>query len=236
MARQLEKVFICGVYGDPAAGRFTKRIYQWFRQVNPNITLGMNTNGGLRSPAWWADLARIMTCPRDYVVFSLDGLEDTNHLYRINVDWHRIMQNVQAFIKTGGNAHWDMLVYAHNEHQVDSCQRLARHMGFKWFRAKVSKRELPTGLQWPMTWQRPRPKFGTIDCHALRENSIYIDALGRQHVCCWLGIDRLNSPVTLADVQSTWRTQNCNPVCADTCAAGHKGSMFSQQWQIDCEL
>jgi MoaA/NifB/PqqE/SkfB family radical SAM enzyme len=50
---QLDKMFMCGVYGDPAASNQALAIYDWFRHINPNITLGMNTNGSLRSPHWW---------------------------------------------------------------------------------------------------------------------------------------------------------------------------------------
>ena len=138
--KRLDKMFMCGNYGDPAAGQHTFDIYRQFRCLNSTITLGMNTNAGLQNADWWQALAQILSQPRDYVVFSIDGLEDTNHVYRVNVQWHRVMENVRSFIKAGGSAHRDMLVYAHNQHQVDACQRLARDMGFKWFRTKVSIR------------------------------------------------------------------------------------------------
>jgi MoaA/NifB/PqqE/SkfB family radical SAM enzyme len=47
--KQLDKMFMCGNYGDPAAGKHTLDIYQTFRKINPNIVLGMNTNGGLQN-------------------------------------------------------------------------------------------------------------------------------------------------------------------------------------------
>ena len=106
--QQLEKMFMCGNYGDPAAGKYTLDIYKQFRDINPTITLGMNTNGGLRSKQWWAELANILNQPYDYVVFSIDGLHDTNHLYRINVNWDVMIENITAFIENGGSAHWDI--------------------------------------------------------------------------------------------------------------------------------
>jgi MoaA/NifB/PqqE/SkfB family radical SAM enzyme len=48
--KQLDKMFMCGNHGDPAAGKETLEVYTWFRQINPKITLGMNTNGGLNTP------------------------------------------------------------------------------------------------------------------------------------------------------------------------------------------
>ena len=149
----LDKMFMCGNYGDPAAAQHALEIYRWFRSINPSIVLGMNSNGGLRDTEWWKQLAEIMTGPRDYVVFSIDGLEDTNHRYRVRVDWSRVMANVQAFISAGGSAHWDMLVYRHNQHQVDQAQQLATRLGFRWFRAKHSKRPLTAGLEHPVDFQ-----------------------------------------------------------------------------------
>ena len=84
---QLHKMFMCGNYGDPAAGKYTLNIYREFRKLNPKIVLGMNTNGALRNTLWWEELSRTFNRPEDYVVFSIDGLEDTNHVYRKNVDW-----------------------------------------------------------------------------------------------------------------------------------------------------
>ena len=67
--QNLDKMFMCGNYGDPAAGRHTQEIYQYFRSVNPGITLGMNTNGALQNRSWWYDLGRLFNQCRDYVVF-----------------------------------------------------------------------------------------------------------------------------------------------------------------------
>lgn len=173
---QLDKMFMCGNYGDPAANRQSTDIFSYFRKVNNNIVLGMNTNGGLQSTDWWIELANILNQSHDYVVFSIDGLEDTNHIYRRNVNWNRVIKNAEAFIRAGGSAHWDMLVYAHNEHQVDDCEQLAREMGFTWFRAKVSKRQSTVNwLSQPKNWSRPIDVDGPVDC--FRNNEI-----GRAHV------------------------------------------------------
>ena len=74
---KLYKMFMCGNYGDPAAGKYTLDIYRWFRELNPNITLGMNTNGALQTTFYWHELGRLFNQLNDYVVFSIDGLEDT---------------------------------------------------------------------------------------------------------------------------------------------------------------
>lgn len=233
----LDKMFMCGNYGDPAAGYYTMDIYRYFRQVNPDIVLGMNTNGAIQSTFFWHALGQLFNQPEDYVVFSIDGLEDTNQVYRKNVQWQRLMSNAEAFIAAGGSAHWDMLVYRHNQHQVEACERLARDMGFKWFRAKVSRRGFTDRLEFPMGWKEPQIKKGAIRCHAQQEKSMYIDAQGRVSACCWLGSTQTDFVRDdLKTVKLTWRTDNPHTVCLQTCASDKEKTSFSGQWQREVQL
>lgn len=228
----LDKMFMCGNYGDPAAGHNTLAIYEYFRKLNPSIVLGMNSNGGIGTTFWWHSLGKIFNQPQDYVVFSIDGLEDTNGDYRVNVNWNKVMANAEAYIAAGGSAHWDMLVYRHNEHQVDACEQLARDMGFKWFRAKVSKRPLVNKLQYPVAWDLPMQKSaGKIDCHALNEQSIYIDAQGRVSPCCWLGSRQRDFVTDFEAVQSSWNSLQPNIVCVDACGTTDVQTNFKSQWR-----
>ena len=234
--KYMEKMFMCGDYGDPAAGQHTIEIYRWFRSINPNIVLGMNTNGALQNTAWWQELASIMNQPQDYVVFSIDGLSDTNHIYRVNCNWTKLMDNAAAFIDAGGPAHWDMLVYRHNQHQVDSAEQLARNMRFKWFRAKVSKRPYVNQLEFPIGWQRSNLNAGSIHCQALEEASIYIDAQGRISPCCWLGNRQSNFVTDFEQIKSSWATNTPDPVCKKNCSSVSNKTNFISQWQKEVQL
>jgi hypothetical protein len=228
--KQLDKMFMCGNYGDPAAGKHTLDIFQEFRRINPDVVLGMNTNGGLQTTFWWYDLAKIMNQSQDYVVFSIDGLESTNATYRRNVVWNKVMSNARSFIEAGGSAHWDMLVYQHNQHEVDACEQLAHTLGFKWFRAKVSKRGFTESLQFPSGWQPIETQATNISCYALQEQSVYIDAQGRIGPCCWLGA-RQKDFVTDVDNIPTQ-----DPVCLSVCGQTAMGTAFNQQWQREIAL
>jgi sulfatase maturation enzyme AslB (radical SAM superfamily) len=52
----------------------------------------------------------------------------------VNVNFNKVIQNAQAFINSGGNAHWEMLVFEHNQHQEQKCRDLAVSMGFAEFK------------------------------------------------------------------------------------------------------
>lgn len=237
--KQLDKMFMCGNYGDPAAGKHTINIYEYFRKINPTITLGMNTNGGINNTGWWQRLAKILNKSTDYVVFSIDGLEDTNHIYRQNVLWNKVMDNAQAYIQAGGSAHWDMLVFEHNKHQVDECQQLAKDIGFRYFRAKVSRRhnEFPISfLQHPQGWEQPNVEVKKIQCLALKERSLYMNAKGTVYPCCWLGTPTGADISQFADIQKNW-TVNPNPVCQTTCGTNSSAkNSFTNQWQREIKL
>ena len=137
--QQLKHMYMCGNYGDPIVAQDTLEIFRHFRSVNSDILLSMNTNGSARNIEWWAELAKVIG-DKGYVIFSIDGLEDTNHLYRKNSSWQRIIDNANAFISAGGRAHWEFIVFAHNEHQVDEARNLADVMGFEKFQVKKSAR------------------------------------------------------------------------------------------------
>jgi MoaA/NifB/PqqE/SkfB family radical SAM enzyme len=132
-------MYMCGNYGDPIAARDTLEVFDYFRQHNSKMSLNMYTNGSAKKPDWWKNLAKVLG-KNSYVVFSIDGLEDTNHLYRQNTVWSKIMENAQAFIDAGGNARWDYIVFAHNEHQVEQAEELSKKMGFEKFQYKKSAR------------------------------------------------------------------------------------------------
>ena len=237
--RGLDKMFMCGNYGDPASGRHTLEIYRYFRSINPDIVLGMNTNGGLRSAEWWQELSGILNQPKDYVVFSIDGLADTNHIYRVNVNWNKVLENAQAFIRAGGSAHWDMLVFDHNQHQVDTAEYLAKEIGFTWFRAKISKRHSTTPISFlhpPAGWKDPVVASGTIECYALKESSVYISARGKIYPCCWLGNSEQFTLENFDSVQSSWNSNDPNQVCKSTCGKNNIGTSFSNQWQREVEF
>jgi sulfatase maturation enzyme AslB (radical SAM superfamily) len=234
--KNLDKVFMCGIYGDPAAGKYTLDLYRYFRKINPTIVLGMHSNGALQNTLWWHELGRIMNQSQDYVVFSIDGNEDTNHIYRVNVNWTKLKNNIEAFVSAGGQAHWDMLVYQHNEHQGDLCEQMARDMGFTWFRAKVSKRPCTGSLQYPVNWAVPNIVSTQINCHALQERSMYIDAQCRISPCCWLGNTQTNFITDFDLLQREWSGPSPNVTCVKTCGTINQRSNFSDQWQREVEL
>jgi len=137
--KQLKRLYMCGNYGDPISATDTLEIFEYIRSHNAKMQLSFHTNASAKTPEWWSKLPAAMG-KSHYVVFSVDGLEDTNHLYRQGTVWKNIMRNAEAFIAAGGRARWDYIVFGHNEHQVELARALAESMGFEKFNVKKSNR------------------------------------------------------------------------------------------------
>jgi len=188
---QLEKVFFCGAVGDPCADKTLLEKIQWLKQQQKDIVVGINTNGSIRNPTWWTQCGELLNGVFDYVVFSIDGLEDTNHIYRVGVQYKKIMENAQAYIATGASAHWDMLVFDHNKHQINTCKQLANSMGFSWFRSKETDRWDQFDLGQIKPVNNPKKidyhSIDSIQCERNIEQSTYIDHRGQEFPCCHIG-------------------------------------------------
>ena len=136
---QLDTMYMCGNLGDPIIAKDTLEVFDYFRQNNSTMWLSMNTNAGAKNVEWWKKLAKTIG-KKGAVIFSVDGLSDTNHLYRQNVVWNNVERNMRAFIEAGGRARWDFLIFEHNQHQVEEAQDLANKWGCEKFVAKKTGR------------------------------------------------------------------------------------------------
>lgn len=129
LCQRLRQIFFCGSYGDPIMHPDFLDILRDFRRKSPTLWLYIHTNGGAHNIDYWADIAKIMN-GYGQIDFGIDGLDDTLHLYRKNVKYSKVIDNATAFIKAGGRAQWNFIVFRHNEHQVAQVQKLGQELGF----------------------------------------------------------------------------------------------------------
>lgn len=134
--QNLSNVILEGDKGDPMMHPQIEDLIDAFCRCpsQPNVVL--TTNGSIRPPSWWAKLAQKCYSNLE-VVFSIDGLHDTNHLYRVGLDYDRILNNANSFIANGGRAIWKMLAFKHNHHQLAAAEQLSKTMGFAGFYSRA---------------------------------------------------------------------------------------------------
>ncbi len=205
--KQLNSLFMCGNLGDPIIAQDCLEIFQYLRETNPAIRLSMHTNGSARNVQWWQALAKVNV----KVTFGIDGsLQITHSAYRIGTDLDKILENARAFITAGGEARWDMLVFGHNEHQVEKCRQLSEELGFVEFRTKHTSRFsedsftvlddsgkpthvlLPTETSKAMiakVKQAQEDYLPTISCKAQQSQTLYVSGNGNVSPCCWLDLE-----------------------------------------------
>jgi MoaA/NifB/PqqE/SkfB family radical SAM enzyme len=208
--KQLEGVYFCGNFGDPIVNNHLLAMCEYVTDSNPNIVLRIHTNGGARTTLWWEELVTVL--PKNHVViFGIDGLEDTHHLYRVGTTYENVTRNAKAFIDAGGTAEWVFIKFRHNEHQVDEARQRAKDLGFARFTVKNSTRfmepkfavlddrgnteyylEPPSDNQVTLIDATMIGKFRSwmdtakIDCYVKGTKEVYIDAHKNLFPCCFL--------------------------------------------------
>jgi MoaA/NifB/PqqE/SkfB family radical SAM enzyme len=208
---KLNEIFINGNFGDMVMNHDTVDIIKYFRSHNNDCPIVINTNGGARNNHFWKSLAKL-NCR---VVFGIDGLDDTNHLYRQNVSYAQVIKNARAFIDAGGTAIWAMINFEHNKHQQAEAKLRADTLGFKQFNiidhgrtvgpVFDHKKNLTHTLGNPDETNFVKlydmrhsqdvlfedvvgdriPK--TISCSVQKNKSVYVSSTGRVYPCCFLG-------------------------------------------------
>jgi MoaA/NifB/PqqE/SkfB family radical SAM enzyme len=223
----ITQVQMCGNLGDPCAAKNIDKQLEVVRDVD---RLQIHTNGSLRKPSWWADLARNYSHIEQFDVwFAIDGIGDTHSYYRQGTDYNRIIKNAQAFIDAGGSAYWQFIPFAHNEHQIKDCIRLSQQMGFKEFKFLRNARYHSNAFHYKTgeklnikPWSQDK-KFNRIhrikehieekNCMHLEIPSIFLSSSGIVSPCCYMrGTD-----IKEVDIKDEFSNNIYRPVCIRSC-------------------
>jgi len=226
---QLEGIYFCGNFGDPILNNDLIAMCQYLKDNSPHLDVRIHTNGGARNETWWKNLRSALP-EKHVVIFALDGLEDTHHLYRIGTQYERVIQNAQAFIEANGIAEWVFIKFKHNEHQVEEAERRSKELRFQQFTVKNTIRfigenkfsvvdsagntlyylEPPTNNKVILIDKETISNFKkwysatNIECYVLGKKEIYIDAHKNVFPCCFLAsapYHHNNSQSIVADIR-----------------------------------
>jgi len=195
-------VSFCGNNGDPI---YHSRFHELcFRLKQTGCSISITTNGSKKSVAWWEKLGSILTAS-DKIIFSIDGLEDTNKIYRINSDWNSIINGFNSIKKCGVKTIWKFIVFRHNQHQIEEAKNKSIELGFQEFQLEKSDRwwnddlmpdkkyvdesynhqiSVTKGIdQGVMIKQKCMTKL-----NGTPNKGLYIDAEGNFYPCCKMGL------------------------------------------------
>lgn len=161
--KHLDDIHYCGNVDEPVINPDIIEIIKHMDTLAPNITMWIATNGGTRSVEFWKELGELSASMdnRLVVIWGIDGLEDTNHLYRVNVEWNRLRENWRAYISAGGRAKWQFIVFKWNQHQLNEVKSYSESENFKGFNLIQSARgedEKITNIEIPENYERSATK------------------------------------------------------------------------------
>lgn len=228
------KFYFGGTSGDPLMNPEFVDIFKFVTESN--ITLYVDTNASLRNTSDWEELGKISKGTNSSITFSIDGLEDTNSIYRVNTNWNKIINNLSTYLKAGGNAEWKYLIFDHNQHQLEEAKKLAKDLGVQSFLAEPSSRVLNSTVPIYKTRKHNENEQATsISCRSMNKKYMYISCDFKLYPCCYYYTNihkgdksdvvcDLNS-MTLSDaihhvkykkLAESWNT-NAPPVCKIYC-------------------
>ena len=127
------------------SGVFLEQI-EYLNNLDCRPHINISTNGSGRNKKWWEHFAKLLKID-DRIEFAIDGLEDTNHIYRVNAKWNSIIDGVKTLRENWqGEMMWRYVIFEHNYHQVLKAEKFAKQLGFDKFRPVVGDRRTPTNM------------------------------------------------------------------------------------------
>lgn len=212
--KQIKNILLNGNLGDFGLAHDGVEIVKYLAEHD--IEIDVYTNGSMRTPDWWAQLAH----PNVKIGFGLDGADAKTHrLYRQDTNWDTVIENASAFIKAGGNAIWRFIPFEHNKDQEETCRKMAQDLGFLEFNNIFDGRN--NGPAFTRTgnfshwlgnpWDKNEPNIVemvqnhitwfdiktiksakditplNITCNHKQIKELYIAANGEIYPCCFLG-------------------------------------------------
>ena len=192
------KVNLEGNNGDPIYHSNFLELCKRLKNIKSKITIV--TNGSGKKKVWWEKLCSILG-KEDTIKFSIDGMEDTNHLYRKNAKWQTIMDAIDVVNKHKIKLVWKYIVFKHNQYQIEDAEILSQQLGFDQFELIKSdrwwKKDLMPDKQYVndnythqknVTEGTDTYRYIKQDCMSVTDGEpdrmLFIDADGDFYPCC----------------------------------------------------
>ena len=158
----VKTLVLCGDYGDSI---YYPRLFEFLELFKPHKQISITTNGSYQTEQFWHELAGRLDS-QDEMRFSIDGLEDTNHLYRVNSDWKSIMRGLDIMVAAGVQVVWDLNIFSFNYDRLAEIKQFAENRGARFVAKKTSRflrADLEPPTQYIATDELYRPEYSQND-------------------------------------------------------------------------
>lgn len=141
-----------GSLGDPV---FHPRIFDIIRLIdNKKRIFEMTTASPARSLKWWGEFYSSYSNKSSMVRFSVDGLHDTAHIYRVGMNFDKVWEAMKLGAKQGKIIIWSFIPFSFNEHQIETAKQMASDNGIIF--------KLTPSNRWNGSTDPLRPKDPTL--------------------------------------------------------------------------
>ena len=134
----LDLIVCSGTLGDPIYHPDIFNILEFLKTKCKEVKL--HTNGSGKKDKWWQTFYGILR-DTDKIIFGLDGLKDTNQLYRKNQDWSQVFRAMQIGKKYKKNIIWQWIPFRFNEDQISEARFMAKRYGIQFLLLKSHRWE-----------------------------------------------------------------------------------------------
>lgn len=200
-----------GNHGDPI---YYNRLFDLIDSFRDRVKFTIVTNGSYKDAKFWNELSSRLT-DQDWIIFSIDGLEHNNHLYRRNSDWTSTIQAVQTVSKYPVKLGWKTLVFDYNYREIDQIQTLAESYGAKFISERTARfgddslRPPDELVDSNVVYYPTTESITEIDPHCNNYAKEYIAADGFYWPCCWISSAFTLYKSDLWKNRSRWSIKNC---------------------------
>lgn len=128
---QFDFFVLSGNNGDPI---FYPKLLEWIQfrnQFFPSKKIHLETALGGKPMHWWKQLFEKL-CLVDTFCVSVDGLANTNQLYRKNSNWNHIFQILQLGSSYDFFKIWKCIVFSTNEFELEKIKQLANQWNYRF--------------------------------------------------------------------------------------------------------
>ena len=177
----LKLINFCGSIDEPTLHPEFLQIVSYF--LDHSLDVNISSNGSTKTKKFWNELGQ----KKVSVFFGIDGI-DQNSLekYRIGSNFKKVQENWKEFIKSGGKATWQFIVFEHNEHLLEKARQMANDEGFDNFRVIWSHRSDNKESK-----KKKRNEEQEIVCKYGEQKRLFLSHTGTLLPCCFFNSEFL---------------------------------------------
>lgn len=135
--QEIDTFVLCGDYGDCI---YYPQLFEFIKEFRSSKKFIISTNGSNQTEKFWTTLKSLLI-PGDKIIFGIDGLEDTNHLYRRNANWASVMMGLDIMVQSTATVVWQTIVFSFNYNQLLTIKQFAESKGAEFLCLKTHRYE-----------------------------------------------------------------------------------------------